>query len=120
MSITTEIEEPPPPTKCWEKANNQSWRKYNLMLQKHVNKHAIVTPHEMTKAILWALNKAIGKKNIGKTFTTKESREIKEAQAQKRQARKEFDKACKDNENKLTALEKYKRTQQKLKKHPTD
>jgi hypothetical protein len=32
MSITTEIEEPPPPTKCWKKANNQSWRNYNLML----------------------------------------------------------------------------------------
>jgi hypothetical protein len=32
------------------------------MLQKHVNKHAIVAPHEMTKAILWALNKTMGKK----------------------------------------------------------
>jgi hypothetical protein len=116
MSITTEIEEPPPP----KQANNQSWWNYKLMLQKHVNKHAIVAPREMTKAILRALNKTIGKKPIGKTFTTKESREIKEARAQKRQARKEFDKACKDNENKLTALEKYKRTQQKQNKNPTD
>ena len=67
----------------------------------------------MTKAILLALNKTLGKKTIGKTFNNKESREIKQARAQKRQARKHFDTACKTNMNKTAALESYK----KKKKH---
>ena len=54
------------------------------------------------------------KKTIG-NLKIKESKEIKQARSIKRQARKEFDTACKSNGNKAQTLKKYREAQNSLK-----
>ena len=69
----------------------------------------------MTEAILWALNKTMGKKSVGKPSTPKETQNIMIARVNKRKARKNFDEACKNNKDKIKKLSIYKDAQTTLK-----
>ena len=101
--------------KCWKQADPNTWRQFNSKLQQKANNNNITTADELTETILWTLNKTIEKKTIGSNPTIKESKEVKNARSLKKQARKQFDEACKQNTNKSAALDKYKKAQLSLK-----
>ena len=100
-------------TTCWKSATKTDWEKFNKTLLSKIAQSNDTPPHKITESIIWALNKTIGKKIIGNP-KIKESKEIKQARAIKRQARKEFDIACKTNGNKTQTLKIYREAQHSL------
>ena len=114
MQITTEYKPTTTTKKCWKQADKPTWDTFNDKLQKTVKQTKASTPDKLTEIIITTLNKVVGKKTAGTTTTTKESKQIKEARRTKRLTRKQFNDSCRENGDKLTALNKYKEAQQKL------